>query len=192
MSQGELSTGANPFTSVQLRAPHYDWMTSVTPNVKLSHSNSHPNISQKPTNPVFFSFLYQHWKRQQRSSPSKFMRMMLMSVSSILMTLQINWVLNEVPLSVWSFFFLSRLVLRRPLPKHSQQPVKASPLHSHTKRAFHSEFWINVLVRCFCLSGAKPFQGSVESSWTVGASVERMRGLLHVQPHDCAFQTHAN
>lgn len=69
--------------------------------------------------------------------PSKFMRMMLMSVSSILMTLQINWALIEVLLSVWSFFFfLSGQVLWRPLPKRSQQPVKASTLHSHTKRAF--------------------------------------------------------
>lgn len=64
--------------------------------------NSLPNISQKPTNPVFFSFLYQHGKRQQPSSKSR--RLMLMSVSSILMTLQINWALNEVPLSAWSSF----------------------------------------------------------------------------------------
>lgn len=53
-----------------------------------------------------FSFLYGCCKKKKKknSLPFKFMRMMLMSVSSILMTLQINWVLIEVPLSVWSFF----------------------------------------------------------------------------------------
>lgn len=111
----------------------------------------------------------------------KSMRMMLMTISSILMTLQINWRLIEVPLSVRSFF-LSGQVLQRSLPKRSQQPVKASPLHSHTKRAFSP----GILNQCACrisfffLSGRKPFQGFVESSWTVGASLERMRGLLYV------------
>ena len=132
VNQGELSAGANSFTLVRPRAPHYDWMTPVTPNVKLSHNNS-PRFSPRYFPEVHKSCISLFFAEKKNC---KFMRMMLMSVSSILMTLQTNWALIEVPLSICRVFFLSGQVLRRPLPKRSQQPVKASPLHSHTKRAF--------------------------------------------------------
>lgn len=89
----------------------------------------------------------------------KFMRMMLMSVSSILMTLQINWALIEVPLSICRVFFLSGQVLQRPLPKRSQQPVKASPLHSHTKRAFSPWILNRRACRIFLSYWRKTFSG---------------------------------
>lgn len=71
--------------------------------------DSHSNISQRSTNPVFSFSLWM--LTTENNPPSYSMRMMLMSASHILMTQHINWVLAEVPLSLYLHkrfvFFLS-------------------------------------------------------------------------------------
>lgn len=88
------------------------------------------------------------------------MRMMLMSVSSILMTLQINWVLIEVPLSVWSFFFFCLAkCYRGPCQSVVSSPWRRLPSILTLKGHFPPEFWISAHVGFFCLTGGKTFSG---------------------------------
>lgn len=167
-------------------------MTPVTPNVKLSHNKSPAPCAHTPLTPIFprnpeilyFSFLYQPRTRKKKkkwSPPAKFMRMMLMSVSRILMTLLI-----EVPPSVWSFFCPAKCY-RGPCQSVVSSPWRRLPSILTLKGHFPPEFWIGVRVGLFCLTAGKAFQGLVECSLTVG----RKGGLLRVQPHDCAFQIDA-
>lgn len=93
--------------------PHWLQMSNcptTTPPLPAAPSNPRlspryfPEVHKSCVSPFFTDAGREEEKRSR--PPFKFMRMMLMSVSRILMTLQINWALIEVPLSVWSFFFV--------------------------------------------------------------------------------------
>lgn len=50
-NQAELSAGANSlFALVRPRAPHYDWVTPATPNVKMSRGSA--SVPPTPTSPT--------------------------------------------------------------------------------------------------------------------------------------------
>lgn len=136
--------GQTLFTLVRPRAPHYDWMTPVTPNVKMSHNSisspplcpdSRSGISQRSANPVFSFSLWT--LTTENDPPSYYMRMMLMSASHILMTQHINWVLTEVPLSLHLhqrfllFFFCPAKFHRGPCQSESAAREGVSPSFSH-------------------------------------------------------------
>lgn len=51
-NQAELSAGANSlFALVRPRAPHYDWVTPATPNVKMSRGSASAPLPQPPPYP---------------------------------------------------------------------------------------------------------------------------------------------
>lgn len=144
----ELSAGANFFLGARKRVPHYDRVTPLTLDVKLSHNNTpssppHPAL-MFPRNwqILFLSRLDWTWNRS--SFASKFTWTMLMSASRLLMIRQINGVLMKVLLSVHFFFVLSGQVFWRRLPKRSQQPVKASPSVLTLKGHFPLVFFLMV------------------------------------------------
>lgn len=94
--------------------------------------DSHSNISQRSTNPMFSFSL---WTLTTENNPPSYpMRMMLMSVSHILMTQHINWALTEVPLSLSlrkHFFFCPAKFHRGPCQSESAAREGVSPSFSH-------------------------------------------------------------
>lgn len=81
-------------------------------------------------------------------------------------------------------------MLQRPLPKRSQQPVKASALHSHTKRAFSP---LNSESKCMSNCSLSYWRENLFMGlWSpIELLLLLRRSLLRAQPHDCAFQTPA-
>lgn len=93
-----------------------------------------------------------------------------MSAPKTLMTWRINSALN-CDVSIYSlFFFLPTEVFAK---AWSAAREGVSPPFSH-----------KILLVLKSMSFF--FLGSAGSNWIVGASLERMGGLLHTQPHDCA------
>lgn len=72
MNQGELSAGANSFSLVWPRVPHYDWMTLATPNVKMSYNNpptpSHALAPVFPRSPQILYFPFSLLKLNKKPS----------------------------------------------------------------------------------------------------------------------------